>query len=77
MQQFINNFFKPGIDLYDIIVVVAIIVAVIIRGLIAIEVDRIAAAKGFPEKRWFWYSFLFGMIGLFLVWALPDKNLRK
>lgn len=51
-----------------------ILVCIIINTIIAFEMDRIAAIKGHPEKRWFWYCFFFGLAGWIMVAALPDRN---
>lgn len=37
---------------------------------------RIAADKGYTEKRWFHYCFWLGLVGILMVCAMPDKNRR-
>lgn len=54
--------------------VLGAIVLLIICGIIASEFRKIAAEKGFDEGKYFWYPFLFGIIGCLLVVALPDRN---
>ena len=38
---------------------------------IAKEFRRIAAMKGHDEERYFWWTFLFGPVGMMMVIALP------
>ena len=40
--------------------------------LIAKEFQRIAAMKGHDEKRYFWWTFLTGPLGILMVFALPN-----
>lgn len=41
--------------------------------LIAKEFEFIALEKGYNGKKYFWYSFLLGIVGYMLVIALPKK----
>ena len=43
---------------------------------IAKEFQHIAAMKGHPEKRWFWWTLFLGMIGMLMVVALPDNRIE-
>lgn len=40
----------------------------------AVEFQSIAAMKGHNDKKYFWWSFLGGAIGMLMVIALPDRN---
>ena len=40
---------------------------------IAKEFQRIAAMKGHPEKRYFWWTLFLGAVGMTMVVALPDN----
>ena len=48
-------------------------IALEIDYIIAKEFEAAAIAKGYTEKKYFWYSFLLGIIGYLLVIALPKK----
>ena len=50
------------------------IAAIALDYLIAKEFEFIATEKGYNGKRYFWYSFLTGMLGYLLVIALPNKK---
>ena len=55
------------------------LVAVLIIALayfIAKEFAFIAAEKGYPQKKYFWWTFLLGAFGMPMVIALPDKKAR-
>ena len=51
----------------------AAIFVLIIDYIIAKEFEAVAIAKGYSEQKYFWYSFLFGIVGYLLVLALPKK----
>ena len=59
------------------LIILLFIFGVIIRFFAANEFHNIAMIKGFPSLKYFWWSFLFGIIGYLLVIALPDKNQQK
>ena len=42
--------------------------------LIAKEFAFIAREKGYPQKRYFWWVFLTGLLGIIMVIALPNKG---
>lgn len=50
------------------------ILAIILDCIISEQFYRCAVAKGFEERKYFWYSFLFGLAGYLLVIALPDRG---
>lgn len=35
---------------------------------------KIAADKGYTERKWFHYCFWLGLFGFLMVCAMPDKN---
>lgn len=55
-------------------IILGSIIALILWIVIALEFANIAKMKGYTEKRWFWYSFLFTAAGWLMVVALPSKN---
>lgn len=57
--------------------VVAIIILLIIQFFIACEFEEIATEKGFYEKTYFWWTFLLGIVGMLMVIALPDRNIKE
>lgn len=44
---------------------------------IAKNFAKIAADKGYTEKKWFHYCFWLGIIGMLMVCAMPDKKLQR
>lgn len=42
--------------------------------IIAMEFQRVAADKGYTGSRYYWYPFLFGIFGMLLIIALPDRG---
>lgn len=59
------------------LIILLLIFGVIIRFFAANAFHDIAILEGFPSLKYFWWSFLFGIIGYLLVIALPDKNQQK
>lgn len=55
-------------------IVLIAIVLLIILAFIAVDAKEIAAEKGFVSNKYFWYTLLFGIFGLLLVCALPDRK---
>ncbi len=43
---------------------------------VAKNMARIAADKGYTERKWFHYVFWLGLVGFLMVCAMPDKNRR-
>lgn len=52
------------------------IVYLIVAAIIASEFQSIATEKGYDVTRYFWFTFLFGVLGMLMVIALPDKKAR-
>lgn len=40
----------------------------------ALEFQTIAEMKGHSEKKYFWWSFFVGFVGMLMVVALPDRS---
>ena len=60
------------------LIIIGVIVSLLVSFLVANEFYKIAAEKGFDEKKYLWLSFFFGLAGYLLVIALPDrKNSRR
>jgi len=58
--------------------ILSIVVGLIFDYVIATEMSAIAQSKGCENpRRYFWYSFLFGVSGWIMVAALPNKKLEK
>ena len=57
--------------------VLGIIIALIINAVIANKFVEIADMKGHYGSDYFWYIFLFGIIGTLMVIALPDISGKK
>ncbi len=38
---------------------------------------RIAADKGYTERKWFHYCFWLGLVGFLMVCAMPDRGRRE
>lgn len=56
------------------IIVLSIFVGLVIAFLAALEFYNIAEIKGHPKGKYFWYSFLLGIVGWLMVIALPDRR---
>ena len=54
--------------------VIVLIISIIIDYLLAKEFYSVAISKGYKDKKYFWYSYIFLFAGYLLVVALPDKN---
>ncbi len=56
---------------------ILLIVSIIIAYLLAKEFYAVANSKGYEDKKYFWYSFIFLFAGYLLIIALPDKNIKS
>ena len=56
------------------IIVLGSIIVLYINYAIANEFQIAAKDKGYPERKYFWYCFFFGIIGYLMVIALPDHS---
>ena len=64
----------------DAIVLLSIfgaIISIIIDYLIANRFYQIAEEKGYHDRAYFWYAFLFTVAGYLMVVALPDRAAQK
>ena len=57
-----------------ILILFACIIVIFIAYLLASEFQHIAEMKGHPEKKYFWWCFLYPLAGVFMVIALPDRG---
>lgn len=57
--------------------VLAMVVAILLLYLIADEFYAVAKMKGYNEKKYFWFSFFFGIAGYILVASLPVNTETK
>lgn len=55
-------------------IILGALVVIVICAIVAWEFSNIAKKKGYYEKRWFWYSFLFTVCGYLMIIALPNRN---
>ena len=55
-------------------ILVYVAIGLVIAYFNAKEFEKIAAMKGHTEKRYFWWTFLFGLFGMPMVIALPDRG---
>ena len=49
-------------------------VAVIIIAVVVVPVVAYYIGKGYTSKKYFWWTFLFGAVGISMVIALPDRR---
>lgn len=56
------------------LIVLALAVVVTVQYVLSVEFYDAAVLKGYKEKKYFWYGFLFGVVGFLLIIALPDRN---
>lgn len=54
--------------------VLVAIADIVVAYLIGKEFEFIAKEKGYTSKRYFWWTFLFGLVGIPMVIALPDRR---
>ena len=70
--------FIDGEDMFVIGAVISSCVLVVAADVFfTYEFYAIAKEKGYDERKYFWYSLLFGIIGFLLIAALPDRNSSK
>ena len=56
---------------------VCLIIALIIDYIIAKKFSNIAEMKGHEGGTYFWVTFLFGLVGMLMVIALPDITIKN
>ncbi len=59
------------------IILIVCCLLLILYWCIAAEFEKIAAAKGFPQKKYFWWCFWCTFFGYLMVIALPDHSGAK
>ena len=55
-------------------IALAVLAVLALDAWIAREFYKVASMKGWPRKRYFWFSFLLPIAGWVLVAALPDRG---
>lgn len=77
LRATIENF-GPVASIIAILIPLLILVVMLIIWIKAAKnMARIAADKGYPERKWFHYCFWLGLVGYLMVCAMPDKNRRS
>ncbi len=59
------------------LILVGLLVCVLISWMIAQEFQEIALMKGYDDKKYFWFSFFFGIVGYLMIMALPMKEFKE
>ena len=54
--------------------ILAVGIGLLISYFIANEFKKIAELKGYGGGKYFWFTFLFGIVGMLMVVALPNKR---
>ena len=54
-------------------IILMVILAIVLNWNIAKEFEFIATEKGYCEKKYFWWTFWLGILGMLMVIALPIK----
>ena len=58
----------------EAVIFIAAIVVLVVAYFIGKEFEYIANEKGYTSKKYFWWAFLFGAVGIPMVIALPDRR---
>lgn len=82
--MYLETLKEPGLNINEpvaaivalVVMLVVLIIALVIWFKICKNMSRIAADKGYTERRWFHYCFWLGMVGFLMIIAMPDKNRR-
>lgn len=53
------------------LIIILVLVGLVISYVLAEEFMEIASQKGYSNRKYFWYCFLFGVAGYLIVIALP------
>ena len=56
------------------LIIVLVLVGLVISYVLSEEFMEIASNKGYYNRKYFWYCFLFGIAGYLIVIALPAKE---
>lgn len=57
-----------------VLVIIGCLLVLWLYWYVALQFERIAQMKGHYEKRYFWLSLFFTIVGYLLVIALPDRG---
>ena len=57
-----------------VLVVIGVIIGLVVWYFFSTMFYELAVMKGFPEKKYLWLTFFFGLVGAVLVAALPDRG---
>lgn len=60
----------------EAVIFIGAILVLVLAYFIGKEFEYIAKEKGYPDKKYFWWAFLFGAVGIPMVIALPDRRGR-
>lgn len=60
------------ISLVFSLAIIALFIVIWVK--VANNMARIAADKGYTERKWWHYVFWLGLIGILMICAMPDKN---
>ena len=66
-----NYYFFGALSSLFMLLTVAAVIALVV--FVSKEFERIAVMKGHPGRRYFWWTFFTGFIGMLMVAALPDR----
>lgn len=58
----------------EFLIFLFVIVGIVIWFFVASEFASIARDKGYNNSKYFWYTLFFGIIGMLMIIALPNKN---
>ena len=58
----------------EVWILVLAIIWLIIWGIASAGFRDIAREKGYDEGKYFWWTFLLGLVGMLMVIALPDRG---
>lgn len=58
----------------EAVIFIGAILVLVLAYFIGKEFEYIAKEKGYPDKKYFWWTFLFGAVGISMVIALPDRR---
>lgn len=58
----------------EALIILGAVVVITIMYFVAVEFRRIAAMKGHDEAKYFWWTFLLGVVGMLMVVALPQGD---
>ncbi len=53
---------------------VILLIDLVIHIILAVQFRKIAVMKGHESVKYFWFPFLFGLVGILMVVALPDRR---